>query len=154
MRKIAFMGTILAMLAFQGVAWGIMGLFEGAKELKPADGVVKIPVADVSDGKAHYYKVTDSGAVIEFFVLKSPDGTIRSAFNACDVCYPAKKGYSQQGEFMICNNCGQKFHANRVAEVKGGCNPGPLPRVVEGDTLVIQLKDIQTGARYFKDGPK
>lgn len=108
-----------------------------------------VPTAEVSDGKAHYYQVEAGGKDILFFVLQSPDGVLRAAFDACDVCYEAKKGYSQEGEFMVCNNCGRRFHASRINEVKGGCNPAPLNRVVEGENLIITMADIAEGAFYF-----
>ena len=74
---------------------------------------------------------------------------VRAAFDACDVCYAAKKGYRQEGNFMVCNNCGQKFISTRINEVRGGCNPAPLERKIVGDKLVIATADILTGARYF-----
>ncbi|MEM3554980.1 MAG: Fe-S-containing protein, partial [Candidatus Micrarchaeaceae archaeon] len=60
-----------------------------------------------------------------------------AAFNACDVCYPARKGYHQEGDVMVCNNCGRRFPTNQINIVRGGCNPAPLERAVDGDTLVI-----------------
>jgi uncharacterized membrane protein len=89
------------------------------------------------------------GKEIPFFVIKSPDGVIRSAFDACDVCFPEKKGYSQDGDNMICNNCGRKFHISRVNIEEGGCNPAPLKRKVVGNSLVIMEQDVLPGKRYF-----
>ena len=70
---------------------------------------VGIPVAEVSDGKAHFYSYDAGGTTVEYFVLKSSDGEIRAALDACDVCYPQKKGYHQEGDVMVCNNCGRRF---------------------------------------------
>jgi uncharacterized membrane protein len=36
-----------------------------------------------------------------------------------------------------------------VNEVKGGCNPAPLNRRIEGQQLVINKQDIISGAWYF-----
>ena len=74
---------------------------------------------------------------------------IRAAFNACDVCYLDKKGYRQEGDDMVCNNCGQRFPSELINEVRGGCNPSPLVRTIEGDEVVIRVDDILSGARYF-----
>lgn len=109
------------------------------------NGIVRIPVSAVSDGKAHYY--TYNG--INFFMLKSSDGVIRAAFDACDVCFPAKKGYRQEGDYMVCNNCGQRFASVNINVLKGGCNPAPLERTVEGNTVVVKVSDIETGRKYF-----
>ena len=113
------------------------------------DGIIQLPVADFTDNKAHFYTFHDAGKVIPFFVRKSSDGVIRAAFDACDVCYAAKKGYHQEGNEMVCNNCGTRFPSNKINEVKGGCNPSPLTREVKGDSIVIQVADIQAGAVYF-----
>ena len=113
------------------------------------DGIIQLPVADFPDNKAHFYTYQDAGKVIPFFVLRSSDGVIRAAFNACDVCYAAKKGYHQEGDEMVCNNCGTRFPSTKINEVKGGCNPGPLAREIQGDSVVIQVSDVQAGAVYF-----
>ena len=82
-------------------------------------------------------------------MVKSSDGIIRAAFDACDVCFASKKGYSQDGDFMVCNNCGRRFHSSRINVVKGGCNPAPLSREVAGEHLVITVADVIPGSRFF-----
>ena len=123
--------------------------FGAHKKVKSVDGSIKIPLAQVSDGKAHHFQYVTDISTIKFFVLKSKDGVIRAAFDACDVCFPAKKGYTQDGEFMICNNCGRRFHASRINVVEGGCNPAPLKRQVVDQHLVIAVKDVIPGSRFF-----
>jgi uncharacterized membrane protein len=114
-----------------------------------ASGDFVIPVSTFADGKAKYYSAQVGGKEVKFFALKSSDGVIRAAFDACDVCYAAKKGYRQEGDEMVCNNCGQRFKSVRINEVKNGCNPSPLDRTVEGDNLVIKAIDLAQGVRYF-----
>ncbi len=111
--------------------------------------IVVMAVATFDDGKAHYFQHRIGDITIRYFVIKSADGVIRAAFDACDVCWPAAKGYAQDGEFMVCRNCGQRFHATKVNEVKGGCNPAPLERRVENGHLVIRVSDILQGKPYF-----
>jgi hypothetical protein len=113
------------------------------------DGAVRLPLSSFDDMKAHHFTYMHEGQPIEFFVLKSNDGVVRAAFNACDVCFGSKKGYTQDGDHMICNNCGRRFPADQINVVHGGCNPSPLGRIVEGDTLVIEVKDILAGKGYF-----
>ncbi len=113
------------------------------------NGAVRLPISTFDDYKAHHYTYMHEGRPIEFFVLKSKDGIVRAAFNACDVCFGSKKGYTQDGDYMVCNNCGRRFPADQINVVQGGCNPSPLTRVVDGDTLVIQVEDIIAGLVYF-----
>lgn len=110
---------------------------------------VTYPVSHFDDGKARHYEYKTNDSTIKYFIIKSSDGVIRAAFDACDVCWPAGKGYFQQGDVMVCRNCGRKFASILVNEVKGGCNPAPLTRTVESDRLVIKVKDILEGKKYF-----
>ncbi len=48
------------------------------------------------------------------------------------------------------NNCNRRFPTNRINEVQGGCNPAPLNRGIEQADVVIQVKDILDGKRYFE----
>jgi hypothetical protein len=113
------------------------------------DGAVRFPLSTFDDYQAHHYTYMNQGHPIEFFLLKSKDGVVRAAFNACDVCFGARKGYTQDGDYMVCNNCGRRFPADQINVLHGGCNPSPLTRTVEGDTLVIRVEDIVQGQDYF-----
>lgn len=132
------------MLTSSAHAWFGGGKF---KTLEPKNGMISIPVKGVSDGKAHYFKTkSDKGVMVELFVVKSHDGIIRAAVDACDVCYRAGKGYIQEGNVMICENCGMRFATDRINEVKGGCNPAPLNRTVDGKNLMISMDEINANA--------
>jgi hypothetical protein len=113
------------------------------------DGAVRLPLSTFDDEKAHHYTFMHEGRPLEFFVLKSGDGVVRAAFNACDVCFEAHRGYTQEGDTMVCNNCGRRFPADQINVVQGGCNPSPLERSVSGETLIIQFEDLLTGQDLF-----
>ncbi len=110
--------------------------------------IVRIPISDVS-GKAKFFDLNAAGKQVRFFVLKSSDGVYRAAMDACDTCWHAKQGYRQEGDDMVCNKCGLKFHSALINEVSGGCNPIGLPCAIEGDQLVIKTSDIEARNRYF-----
>lgn len=135
------------------VGWlGIPGTGGAAahKSVSASAGKVTIPIADLNDGQAHFYSYQGQGGKIPFFVIKGKDGTLRAAFDACDVCYKEKKGYKQQGEEMICKNCNQAFPVAKIGTVSGGCNPSPLKTTLAGSTLEIAVGDLEAGARYFQ----
>lgn len=111
--------------------------------------LVIFPANLFEDGRARHFEYVSGEDTIRYFILKSSDGVIRTAFDACDVCWPAGKGYYQEGDHMVCRNCGRRFISVRVNEVKGGCNPAPLNRKLENDKLIIQIKDIEQGRQYF-----
>lgn len=133
-------------LASQAHAFSFFG---GPKEVKAKAGAVTLPLAEVSDGKAHFYTYKTGGKDVQFFVIKSRDGVVRTALNACDVCFREKKGYTQEGDSLVCNNCGQRFHSNKVMELKGGCNPSPINRTLSANSLSIPETDLKAGAAYF-----
>ena len=110
---------------------------------------VTFPTSMFEDGRARHFEYRNGDKVIRYFVMKSSDGVIRAAFDACDVCWPAGKGYYQDGDYMVCRNCGRRFASVLINEVKGGCNPAPLQRSVQGEKLIIKVNDILDGFRYF-----
>lgn len=118
------------------------------KIVEDKDGTVTLPVSLFNDNVQYFQYQFDTSSV-NFFILKSNDGTIRAAFDACDVCYRAKRGYNQIGDYMQCNNCGQKFPEDQINVVLGGCNPSPLTREIVKDKLVIKVEDIALGKRFF-----
>ncbi len=153
MKSFAKMFTGIAVLLIVVLAGSnAYALFGGKfKILKPKDGKLIIPIKDVNDGKAHYFKAkSGDGTMVDFFLVQSADGIIRAAVDSCDVCYRSGKGYIQEGNVMVCTNCGRRFATDRINEVKGGCNPAPLARVVDGKNLVISMNDINANAWYCK----
>lgn len=111
---------------------------------------ITLPVAQFADGKAQFYRYTSAGGrELRFFIMKSADGVVRAAFDTCDVCYRAKKGYHQEGDDMVCNNCGRHFRSTDINVLQGGCNPAPIERVVQGDNVVLSAAALEAGAWYF-----
>ena len=144
--------AIISCAALAGILVGkfLFGNAGGSPPAVVAATEVAYPVHDFADGKARHFEYkTEDGLRVRYFILKSTDGVIRAAFDACDVCWPANKGYFQRGDFMVCRNCGRQFASVKVNEVKGGCNPAPLYRRVVGDQLLIQIEDILEGKKYF-----
>lgn len=120
------------------------------EKVKANGNTVSIPLAKVADGKAHFYRFEDGGKEIPFFAVKAPDGSYKTAFDACDSCYREKKGYEQQGANMNCKNCNKKFAIHNLGpNATGGCNPGYLPHQLKGDAISISVNDLKGGARYF-----
>jgi len=148
-KQVVWAGVVLLALLVGTVT--VFAFSLGKYETVKANGtVITIPVAKLSDGKARFYKFADNGKEINFFAVKTPDGTVKTAFDACDACYKSKKGYEQQGDKMNCKNCNQKFAINRLGpNATGGCNPGYLPYQPNGSTISISVTDLRGGARYF-----
>jgi hypothetical protein len=102
--------------------------------------------------QAHFYHVTlADGKTVYFFVVKDKAGVYRAAANACQVCFSTKRGFHQEGDWMVCNTCGNRYPLSKIATEKGGCNPVPInPNLkVTGGKATLQLADLEQIANYF-----
>ena len=64
---------------------------------------------------------------MEVMAVRDSSGNIRTAFNTCQVCYSSGRGYYQQeGNDLVCQNCGNSFTTDQVGLESGGCNPVPI----------------------------
>ncbi len=148
--KWVVMAGLVLVLGVSGVfALNLPGLGK-CEKVTAVNGVVSIPLAKVADGKAHFFAFADAGKEIDFFVVKAADGSIKTAFDACDVCYEAKKGYRQEGDVMVCNKCNKKFATDKIGpSTAGGCNPSYLPHQEVAGNVLLKVEDIKAGAQFF-----
>jgi len=146
---LAFVAVFAAVINGPTTAQAFFGLGERHTSVAVADGVVTISLAEIVGGQARFYTAKVNGTDVTFFILTTPDGVTRSAFDACDVCYPAGKGYEQDGPDMVCRNCGLHFREDLVGEVRGGCNPSPLAHELADGTIRITEAALMQGLRFF-----
>ena len=112
-------------------------------------GYLAIPIADLSQ-TASFYKADLDGTEIELVALKDSKGNLRTAFNACQVCYSSGRGYyRQEGKYLVCQNCGNSFTIDQVGIASGGCNPWPIldsDRTVTDDEIQISYDVLKATA--------
>jgi hypothetical protein len=105
--------------------------------------------------KAKFYPYEADGIKMEVLALKAKDGSVRVAFNTCQVCYSSGKGYYvQEGAELVCQNCGNRFAANKVGITKGGCNPVPISddsKADDGKTIKIDKTYLNKNKAYFSN---
>ena len=113
------------------------------------EGYLAIPIADLSQ-TASFYKADLDGTEVELVALKDSKGNLRTAFNACQVCYSSGKGYYRQdGDYLVCQNCGNSFTIDQVGIASGGCNPWPIldsDRTVTDDEIQISYDVLKATA--------
>jgi uncharacterized membrane protein len=116
------------------------------------DADLVIPVADVTDDPT-FYPVTVDGESMEVLALRAADGSVRTAFNTCQVCYDSGRGYYQwSGTALVCQNCGNQFAPDQVEVVSGGCNPVPIFDADvsdDGTNITIPLSYLQSAQELF-----
>lgn len=142
-KKIAVI-SVIGIVAVIVAVFLIKGMTGGENKAVSSTGDLKIPISEVSE-KAKYYPYTVNGTKMEVVALKASDGTIRTAFNTCQVCFDSGRGYyKQEGNELVCQNCGNRFQADQVEIVKGGCNPVPIMKENKTDdgTNITISKDF------------
>ena len=102
---------------------------------------------------ATFVNYDDDGIIIQFILVRGIDNKVRIAFSTCQVCNPSPKAYFvQEGEYLVCQSCGTKFHINKIGIEKEGCNPTPLEEKEEEDNKIIINKDyVDTFKSKFKN---
>lgn len=110
---------------------------------------LEIPVADLSE-HIKIYSFTVDGLQMEVLAAKDADGTVRTAFNTCQVCNGSRKAYFvESGDQVVCQNCGNSFGREDVGVLSGGCNPYPIfaeDREDTADTVKISY-DFLSGSK-------
>lgn len=103
--------------------------------------------------KATFYNYNVDGTIIRLFAVKASDGTVRMAFNTCQVCNPSPKAYFvQNGKNFICQNCKNSFATDNIGKERGGCNPIPITtdeRIDGENTITITKQFIESYKENF-----
>lgn len=120
--------------------------------------VVTHPISGISTTAqffSYMHRVSDStGIEIKYFVVKAPNGDIKTAADACDVCWAHYKGYVQLGTFMRCVNCGNSYPIDNLGSVgTGGCWPSYVPHTEDALNVIIQETDLIAQAGKFQEVP-
>jgi uncharacterized membrane protein len=118
-----------------------------------ADRDLVIQIADMTEN-ALFFPVDIDGVRMEVLAVKAPDGSIRTAFNTCQVCYASGRGYFvQTGALLVCQNCGNRYRMSQVERRAGGCNPVPIfpaNKTVTADTITISREYLGQAKAIFE----
>lgn len=116
------------------------------------EGDLIIPIEGISE-ETHFYPLEVEGINLEILAVKASDGTIRTAFNTCQICYSSGRGYYvQEGAALVCQNCGNRFQTSDVEVARGGCNPVPIfdeDKVVDENNITISKEFLTEASGIF-----
>jgi FTR1 family protein len=110
-----------------------------AQVLVAQNGQVNIPLSELTDSSLHFYTADVSGTVIRFLVIHKQNGDFAAALDACQICGTA--GYRQEGQNVICRNCGAAIYIPSIGE-SGGCNPIAVKSRVEGGQVIVDVSAL------------
>ena len=111
---------------------------------------ITIPLSDINE-KASFFPYETGSKTIRYFAVRGTDGKVHTALDACDLCYEAKMGYSQNEDMMKCNNCGQEFSIDSIGteNLEGGCWPSYLPADMDQNEMVLSTSDLKEKSYMF-----
>ena len=119
---------------------------EETAKIEKGDSLV-IKTDDLSEDAA-FYPIEVDGTEMEVIAVKDSEGNIRTAFNTCQICYDSGNGYyKQEGDTLVCQNCGNSFTMDQVGQTAGGCNPYPI---MDDDKTVAE-DEIQISYDFLKE---
>jgi len=118
-----------------------------------ADRDLVIQIAEITEN-ALFFPVDIDGVRMEVLAVKAPDGTIRTAFNTCQVCYASGRGYFvQTGTLLVCQNCGNRYRMSQVERQAGGCNPVPIfpaNKTITAETITVSREYLRKTKTIFQ----
>jgi hypothetical protein len=119
-KSILILGGIMAVLV-------VLGFLISTRIPKDsASGDLTIIKSEITE-TARFYPYKAGSTKMEVLAVKASDGSVRTAFNTCQVCYSSGRGYYvQEGDELVCQNCGNRFQLDQIEVIKGGCNPVPI----------------------------
>lgn len=110
-----------------------------AEPVAAVAGWVRLPVAQVDDGRLHRYAAQTASGPVRFFAMRRPDGSIAVALDACQIC--GAMGYIQRGSQLYCRHCGAPINPASLG-ASGGCNPIPLAAQMRDGMVMIALTEL------------
>lgn len=146
--------TLITVSLVSACSFGKKTQEEEGKQAVLGEEDLVLSVNDISD-TVSFYPVDVDGTQVEVLAVKAPDGTIRTAFNTCQVCYDSGRGYyKQEGNVLVCQNCGNRFSMDRVEALAGGCNPWPIfnqNKTVTEESITISSKFLKESKQIFEN---
>jgi uncharacterized membrane protein len=143
-----FLLTIISIITYFALTMGsnddIVENNPVSTDVIETESQILIPLSNI-DYDAKFFSYMSDGVDIKYLIVVGGDGNYHTAFDACDVCYDAKKGYTQDNDVVRCINCGLTFAINDLGEKNtgGGCWPSYLPFQLENENLVIEKSDLE-----------
>lgn len=109
---------------------------------------VSIDIASLKPSAPEFFTYHHGGKKINFFVINI-DGKILSFFDACERCYPKKKGYRNEGGNVVCKACNIKFPVTEIEKGIGSCFPIKLEGSVKDGKYLIPVSNLESKADKF-----
>jgi uncharacterized membrane protein len=141
---IAAAAAALALLGFAACAQKPKG-----EQVTAKDGIIHIDARNIGKGEVRFFRFHAGNKDVMFFAARSGSGDIKTAFDACITCFPHRMGYRQEGDCLVCIYCNTPFHLKELDKGKGNCVPIRIKHRLEGDSILIDQKEVEAGSVWF-----
>lgn len=104
--------------------------------------------------EATFFQLKVKGTDMAVLAVKAEDGTIRTAFDTCQICNGSPYAYfEQQGDSFQCQNCGNVYSSDMIEKERGGCNPVPImadEKIETESEIIIPAKVLEDNLQRFE----
>nr|WP_232213513.1 DUF2318 domain-containing protein [Selenomonas sp. F0473] len=146
---------LLAMLVVTVLVSSVGGWYANKKEalvpavaVKAEDGVVHIPLDEVSDGHLHRFAFRASdGTEVRVIVVQKGGSAFGVGLDACEICGPT--GYLERDGQIVCRLCDVVMNKATIG-LPGGCNPIPVEYRVASGEVQIQADALEAARVHFR----
>ena len=120
----------------------------------PAGSELVIQAEEIGT-KASSFDYDADGITVQVLAVRASDDTVRMALNTCQVCNGSPYAYFvQNGDYFICQNCGNRFASTQVGLVSGGCNPVPITQEdyeLRDGLILVSTEFLTLNAARFRN---
>lgn len=109
-----------------------------------------IPISELSKDVKVFY-LNNSGVNIEILTAIDKNGNPKATLNTCQNCMGSPKAYFiQDGDSVVCQNCGIGHKIETLGTAKRGCNPIPIDSLaIDGKNISFDKNELLNNAELF-----
>ena len=109
-----------------------------------------LDVGTLGRSQVRFFRFLNSGnQEVLFLVARDAAGDLQVAFDASENDFKLRRGFRQQGEWLINNKCDTALRLEEINQ-GGGCRPVPLRFRADGSQLVLTESALLEGWRLFR----
>ena len=146
---------LLAMLVLTMLISSVGGWYANKKEqlvpavaVKAEDGLVQIPLEEVSDGHLHRYAFRASdGTEVRVIIVQKGGSAFGVGLDACEIC--GATGYFERDGQIVCRLCDVVMNKATIG-LPGGCNPIPVEYRVANGAVQIAGDTLEAARIHFR----
>lgn len=109
-----------------------------------------IPISELKND-VKFYSLNYNGANVEILAAIDKNGNPKVTLNTCQNCMGSPKAFFvQEGDSVVCQNCGIGHQIETIGTAKRGCNPIPIDSLLTDDkNISFDKNELLSNAGLF-----